>query len=113
MIRNLLIALVFFFGPTILMLVLRNLLLLLLAWNQVRRKKAMEPHIIDVTPKPRKRAPAWYIVLAVLIGLASAWFAWKEVQYTETEVRQYVPAHLGPDGKIVPGHWEPVRQNPR
>lgn len=106
MIRNILTVIVFFFGPAILMFMLRNLFLFLKARHQMRREYPAEPKIIDVTPKPASATPAWFKVLAVLVGLLSAWFAWQLLRSGEEDHRHYVPAYVDQHGKIVPGHWE-------
>lgn len=111
MIRNLLLAVVFFFGPALLLFMLRNALLLLRLWLRRRRQ---EPKVIDVTPVEGGRAPLWFYLLAGLTGLAAAVSVFMYLQQTQSQVvRQYVPAHIGEDGRIVPGHWIDKQVNPK
>lgn len=101
MIRNLLVALLFFFGPALLMFMLRNIVLLMRL-----RLRSRQPDVIDVTPVGERRAPVWFYVLAGIVGLAAAIAAFLYLQnHTPRESRIYVPAHVGEDGHIVPGHW--------
>ncbi len=103
MIRNVLIVIVFFFGPALVMLMLRALLPLVAGWLRARRAAR---EVIDVTP--RKRAlPRWFWPLALMLGAASAAWAWQALDQAgpPAEGRVYVPAHLGKDGRLVPGHW--------
>lgn len=109
MIRNLMIAIFFFFGPALLLFMLRNGVLLLRLWLRARRTRAQEPRVIDITPAPGKRAPAWFYVLVVVISLACAVSVFIFLQSDfEAESRRYVPAYVDEGGKVVPGHWEPV-----
>ena len=110
MIRNLLIAIFFFFGPALMMFMLRNALLLLRLWLKARHHQEQQAKIIDITPKEDKRAPLWFYVPVVLVslGCAVSVFLFLHSDF-EVESRRYVPAHVGEDGKVVPGHWEPVK----
>ena len=109
MIRNLLISIFFFFGPAILMFMLRNGFLLLRLWLRARQAHEQEPRVIDVTPISDKKAPAWFYALVVVVSLGCAVAVFIFLQSdVEAESRRYVPAYVGEDGKVVPGHWEPV-----
>ena len=109
MIRNLLISIFFFFGPAILLFMLRNGLVLLRLWLRARQRREGEPRVIDITPVSDKKAPAWFYALVVVISLGCAVAVFMFLQSdVEVESRRYVPAHVGEDGKVVPGHWEPV-----
>jgi len=108
MIRNILTVIVFFFGPAILMFMLRNLFLFLKAWLSMRDARNAEPEVIDITPKPAVAIPAWFKLLAVLVGLLSAGLAWQLLSSGVEPQRHYVPAYVDQQGKIVPGHWEPA-----
>ncbi|HKI62554.1 MAG TPA: hypothetical protein VKA31_09700 [Mariprofundaceae bacterium] len=106
MIRNILVAIVFFFGPALLMFMLRNGILLFRLWLFNRRQRAMQPEVIDITPVPEKKgASRWFYLLAFLLGLATAVSAFMYLQTADSEPRHYVPAHVGSDGKVVPGKW--------
>ncbi len=100
--RNLLVVIVFFFGPALVMLMLRSLLPLLAAWLRARSKARQ---VIDVTP--RKRAlPRWFWPLALVLGAASAALAWQSLRGADAPAaRHYVPAHMDESGYVVPGHW--------
>ena len=109
MIRNLLISIFFFFGPAILLFMLRNGLVLLRLWLMARKGREEEPRVIDITPVSDSKAPAWFYALVVLISLGCAVAVFLFLQAdSEAESRRYVPAYVGEDGKVVPGHWEPV-----
>lgn len=107
MIRNLLIAIFFFFGPALMMFMLRNALLLLRMWLRVRQKREQQGKVIDITPVADKRAPTWFYALVVLVSLTCAVSVFIFLQSDfEAESRRYVPAHVSEEGKVVPGHWE-------
>jgi len=107
MIRNVLLAIVFFFGPALLMFLLRNAVLLLRLWLYHRNNRTLEPEVIDVTPVPEKSpASRWFYLVAGLLGLAAAVSVFMYLQSVDGELRHYVPAHVASDGKVVPGHWE-------
>ncbi|HXH72273.1 MAG TPA: hypothetical protein VNI58_05595 [Mariprofundaceae bacterium] len=108
MIRNILTIIVFFFGPAILLFMLRNFLLVLKVWLQMRRQRPAEPEIIDVTPRRESRTPLWFKVVAVLAGVLSAWLAWQRLDTGSEKAMRYVPAYMDQQGKIVPGHLEPA-----
>jgi len=107
MIRNILTVIVFFFGPALLMFMLRNLFLLSLAYLQLRRQRPLEPEIIDVTPRTAQGAPLWFKAMALLVGLLCASAAWYYLNADSEESMRYVPAYMDEQGKVVPGHWEP------
>jgi len=111
MIRNLLLAIVFFFGPALLLFMLRNILLLLRIWL-VARAQRNQPEIIDITPVERNPAPRWLYLAAAVLGVATAVAGFMHLQTVDSERRQYVPAHIGEQGQIVQGHWQslPAKQ---
>ena len=104
MIRNLLVAAVFFFGPMLLMILLRNLGMLFRLWLAERRRQRAQPDIIDITPRLRTR-PSWaFVAIAILAGSLSAYWAWRYTQRPTVGLGQrYVPAHLDAEGHLVPG----------
>lgn len=107
MIRSLFVSLFFFFGPALLLFMLRNLTLLLLLRAKNRRERAREPEVIDITPVDKERAPNWFYALVVAISLASAVTVFMHLQHkADTEVNHYVPAHMDEAGNLVPGHWQ-------
>jgi hypothetical protein len=109
MIRDLLVALVFFFGPMLVMFVLRNLALFFRLWLVARRERRTQPQIIDVSPASSSGPSLGFVALAILIGGLSAFLAW---QHTRAGANrnldmQYVPAHLDDQGHVVPGRLVP------
>jgi hypothetical protein len=108
MIRNLLVAIFFFFGPALLLFMLRNAFLLFRLWLVARQKKSQEPEVIDITPvKPA--TPIWFYIAAGVLGLASAAAIFLYLQSVDDTVPQhYIPAYTDDSGRIVPGHWQPI-----
>ncbi len=104
MIRQIFITLLFFFGPALLTVLIRHLLLLAhIALRERRRRR--QPDIIDITPHPSKRPPNWFIVAALLIGFTCSWLVWWTLADQPAPPTRYIPAHLDAYGNIVPGHW--------
>jgi uncharacterized membrane protein len=112
MIRSLLVSLFFFFGPALLMFMLRNLTLLLLLWARNRQRRVREQEIIDITPVRKGRAPAWFYAVVIIISLTSAVTVFTQLQHGDVEQQQYVPAHVDKSGNIVSGDWEPKAPAP-
>ncbi len=112
MMRNVLVALVFFFGPALLMLVLRSLVFLVRYRLERRRHEHFGgSEVIDITPLNEGRSPSrLFWVLALVLGVLSAMVAFNTLSRDNgQEIRRvYVPAHVNEQGEIVPGHWEPV-----
>lgn len=108
MIRDLLVAVLFFFGPMLVMFVLRNLALLFRLWWELRRQRRMQPEVIDVTPGAVGGPSFGYVALAILIGALSAYLAWHHTHQKPRNLdMQYVPAHLDDQGHLVPGRLVP------
>lgn len=113
MIRNLLVAAVFFFGPMLLMFLLRNLGTLFRLWMAARRHRQAQPDIIDISPRLRTRPSLAFVAVAVLVGAISAYWAWRYTQRPVTNLdQQYVPAHLDAHGQLVPGRQVPDSPKP-
>jgi nicotinamide riboside transporter PnuC len=107
MIRNILITLIFFFGPALLMFVLRYFFLLFRWWLSMRRQ-AKQNQIIDITPHPTKTSPGrLFISVSVMIGLLCAVWIWFEMDKQAEPHVKYVPAYTDNNGQVVPGHYEP------
>jgi len=107
MIRSLFVSLFFFFGPALLLFMLRNLALLLVKTKN-RHEKAQQPEVIDITPVDKERAPNWFYVLVVAISLSIAITVFFQMQKQDgVEEHHYVPAHIGGSGHIVTGDWKP------
>ena len=113
MIRNLLVAIFFFFGPALLMFMLRNIVLLTLLWLKKRQHEAkMHPEVIDVTPVHKHRAPNWFYIAVFVISLTSAVSVFIALQNGDVDDHEYVPAYVDESGDIVPGDWKPVGPPP-
>jgi len=108
MMRNLLVVLVFFFGPAILMLIARSLLFMLRLWWQARRQRARQVEVIDITPVRHGRPSRLFMAVAIALGIVSAVLAYRALNTKPAPQRVYVPAHLDAAGHVVPGHWEPL-----
>jgi len=104
--KNILISLLFFFGPVILMFLLRHGVLFLRAWLLWRRQR-QGPDVIDITPRESGKPSVIFIVLAVAIGTLTAVLAWQRITgpADEDKGRVYVPAHVDKRGDLVPGHF--------
>jgi len=112
MIRNVFITLIFFFGPALLMFVIRHIFLLMrVAW--ILRKQRHADDIIDITPRPTPNSPGKvFIMLSLLIGLACATLVWFDMDDSSHETMQYVPAHMDAHGKLIPGEYIPSPLSP-
>ena len=112
MIRNIFITLIFFFGPALLMFVIRHFFLLFKIWRTVRKQQTQNT-IIDITPHPARTSPGKvFIIASLLVGLMCATWVWSQMANTsgQTEV-QYIPAHIDATGKVIPGHYEPTKDD--
>ncbi|MDQ6993928.1 MAG: hypothetical protein Q9M31_10660 [Mariprofundus sp.] len=108
MIRNIFLTLIFFFGPVLLMFMLRNILLLLRIWLVARAERS-DPEIIDVTPVEKQSAPRWFYLAAILLGLATAINGFIYLQKVDNQITQYIPAHVNEQGELVPSGRESLR----
>lgn len=107
MIRNIFITLIFF-GPALLMFVLRHFFLLVKVWLTIRKHRQQD-QVIDITPHPAKTSPGkLFITVSLLVGLTCAVWVWMEMQHPPQPDMRYVPAYTDSNGNIVPGHYEPV-----
>ncbi len=107
MIRSLFVSLFFFFGPALLLFMLRNLTLLLLLKAKGRQEQAHQVEVIDITPVKKGRAPTWFYALVVAISLSCAVTVFMNLDHGEdTEVQHYVPAHVDESGNVVSGDWQ-------
>lgn len=113
MIRDLLVAAVFFFGPMLAMFLLRNLGVVYRFWMAARRRRQAQPDIIDITPHLRAKPSLGFVAVAIVLGGASAYWAWHYAQRPAVSVdQQYVPAHLDAQGQLVPGRMETIKPKP-
>ena len=59
MIRSIFVSVLFFFGPALLMFMLRNLFFLTRAWLRLRKiQKKQEHEVIDITPHKHHGSPS-------------------------------------------------------
>lgn len=109
MFRSLLVSLFFFFGPAILLFLLRNLFLMFRYWLHVRKMQQQEEaNIIDITPHHKRKPSNIFVVIAISVGLISAVLVWLEMQGHEPQKMKYIPAHVNEQGVTVPGQLVPV-----
>lgn len=112
MIRSIFVSALFFFGPALLMFMLRNLFLFSRAWLRLRRlQKQQEAEIIDITPHKHASPSMLFNIAAIVVGLVCAFLAWQEMSSGPESKMHYVPAHVNEQGEIVPGKMMPL-ENP-
>ena len=104
--RGILITLFFFFGPLILMFALRHAALLLRIWMRWRALNREGADVIDVTPDKPHPPGKRFIAFAVIVALVCAGLVWMRLADTRGPGGRYVPAHIGADGKLIPGHYQ-------
>ncbi|MFC1568001.1 hypothetical protein ACFL3K_02235 [Pseudomonadota bacterium] len=112
MIRSIFVSALFFFGPALLMFLLRNLFFLSRAWLRLRRIQKMHEHeVIDITPHKHHGSPSMFFnITAIVVGLICAFLAWQEMSSGPEQRMHYVPAHVDTSGKIVPGAMMPMKE---
>jgi len=104
MMKNLILSLLFFFGPALLMFLGRYFSILLRLWFLARRmRNRAEPEVIDITPKSPHPPSVPFIVLSLMVSLAITIFAWQQLGEEADVGKHYVPAHIGTEGEVVPG----------
>ncbi len=108
MIRNILVSLLFFFGPVVVMLALRYLGLLLRFWLLTRTSR-QQGEIIDITPRPPSRT---FLIVIVVLGLLFSALVWMRLSSHEEVAGLYVPPHLDRSGQVVPGRFKPAKRGP-
>jgi len=101
--RYLFLTLLGFFGPALLMLLLRLTWFYMRAqWQQKLSKRQNEPEIIDVTPIHKKRISKPFIFLWLLVSiLCTAFLVW-QIDDTPAPKQTYIPAHIDAEGNFVP-----------
>jgi len=98
----------FFFGPVILMFIVRHLGLLLRLWLMYRRaRQESDANIIDITPEKPHPPSRIFVVIAIVLGLGFALLAYQRIGEAPDTHGQYVPAHIDEQGRVVPGHYAP------
>jgi len=111
MMRSILISALFFFGPAILMFLLRNLFLFLRVWLRLRRlRKQQDADVIDITPHKHGSPSMLFNVAAIIVGLTCAFLAWQEMTSAPEAEQRYVPAYVDEYGNVVPGRMVPVEK---
>jgi len=109
MIRSIFVSALFFFGPALLMFMLRNLFLFLKVWLRLRRRKKEQEHdVIDITPHKHASPSLLFNIAAIAVGIVCAFLAWQEMKSGSEEKMHYVPAHVNEEGKVVPGKMVPI-----
>ena len=104
--RFFLVTLFFFFAPVILMFALRHLVLLLRIWMAWKRSGKRDANVIDITPSRPAPASRVFIALAVLLGIVCASMVWMRLGAPDVPPQGvYVPAHVDPQGNLIPGHY--------
>ena len=97
--RYLFLTLLGFFGPALLMLLLR------LTWFYLRAKLSRqrnEPEIIDVTPIHKKRISKPFLFLWLLVSvICTALLIW-QIDDSPAPEQTYIPAHIDAEGNFVP-----------
>ena len=100
MMRNIIVTLLFFFGPALLMFVLRNIFLF---WKLQRAIKRQQPDIIDITPKKPSAPSHFFLASVIAVALISAYFAYAQLTMDNTDAKtQYIPAHINAQGELIP-----------
>ncbi len=113
MIRSIFVSALFFFGPALLMFMLRNMFLLLRAWLRLRRQRKKQEHeIIDITPHKHGSPSMLFNIVAIMVGLVSAFLAWQEMGSGPEQRQHYIPAHINEHGKVMPGAMVPKETPP-
>jgi len=107
MIKDLLFSLLFFFGPILLMFLMRYFGLLIRLWILARRMRDQhEPEVIDITPKKPHPPSTAFIAFTLVVSLAIAALVWQHLGGEAEVGKHYVPAHVGEQGRVVPGQYE-------
>ena len=101
--RYLFLTLLGFFGPALLMLLLR------LTWFYLREKwlaklsrQRNEPEIIDVTLIHKKRISKPFIFLWLLVSVICTSLLIWQIDDSPTPEQTYIPAHIDAEGNFVP-----------
>lgn len=108
MMRSIIISLLFFFGPALMMFVLRKLFLIARIWLRLRDLQRQEDDVIDITPHKQESPSMVFKMAAIIVGLTCAFLAWQEMNSEPEEVQRYVPAHMDDQGRLVPGSMVPL-----
>jgi len=105
--KSLFISMLFFFGPVILMFVLRYFGLLLRLWLIYRRaRRESDANIIDITPEKPHPPSKKFITIAILLGVGFAILAYQNIASAPDTHRQYTPAQVDKQGRVIPGRFK-------
>ena len=110
MMRSIIISSFFFFGPALLMFLLRKVFLIVRLWLRLRKLRQQETDIIDITPHKHGSPSTLFNVAVIVVGLTCAFLAWQEISSEPEGVHHYVPAHIDDQGKIIPGKVVPAER---
>jgi hypothetical protein len=111
MMRSIIISIFFFFGPALMMFVIRRAFLIARVWLRLRRlHKQQETDVIDITPHKHASPSMLFNVAAIIVGLTCAFLAWQEMNSTPEGEQRYIPAYVNEEGKIIPGKMVPVEK---
>ncbi|MCF6207934.1 MAG: hypothetical protein L3J61_00900 [Ghiorsea sp.] len=101
--RYLFLTLLGFFGPALLMLLLRLTWFYLRAkWLAKLSRQRNEPEIIDVTPIHKKRISKPFLFLWLLVSvICTALLIW-QIDDSPAPEQTYIPAHMDAEGNFVP-----------
>jgi len=113
MIRNIFVTLLFFFGPALLMFVLRNMFFM---WKARQQRKKAHPDVIDISPTTSNAPSPFFIASAISVGIVFAYLVWAQLsQNTQEQGGEYIPAHINEFGELVHGkrllHQPPTLPN--
>jgi len=103
--KSIFISLLFFFGPVLLMFVMRYLGLLLRIWFVWRRQNKHGKDVIDITPQKPHPPSIWFIIFAVVAGLVISGLVWHRLTNESRPGGVYIPAHMDKNGNLAPGHF--------
>jgi len=105
--RVLFLSMLFFFGPGLLLLMLRGLFRLY-RYRLLQQRMHHAGEVIDISPHHPLAPPSrWFIALAVGLGLFAALWAWRNFSAEPNTDSVYRPAYLDAYGEVVPGEVMP------
>lgn len=97
--RYLFLTLLGFFGPALLMLLLR------LTWYYFREKwlrKSTDPEIINITPVHKRRVSKRFIIVWLLVSVVCTALLLWQIDDSPAPEHVYIPAHTDAQGNFVP-----------
>lgn len=106
--RYLLFTLIGFFGPALLMLLIR--LILFRIRDQWLFKKN-EPEIIDVTPVADHQSKRFFLIIWLLLSMVCTGLLIWQLDSNPAAKHTYIPAHIDADGQFVPAQTIKEKSN--